>query len=343
MKKICICGHFGNNMEFNDGQTVKTQNIYAALKEHYGEEEIYRIDTYNWKRRPIKLLKECIKGMKMCKNILILPAHNGVKVFIPMFFFLNKLYKRKIFYIVIGGWLPEFLKNKKYLTKKMKMLNKIFVETNKMKKDLDKLEIENTEILVNFKDLKPIPIENMKIDFAEPYKLCTFSRVMEEKGIEDAINVVKQINEENGKTIYKLDIYGPVDIGYKEKFENMIKDFPEYINYKGCVDYSKAVETINQYYLLLFPTRFKTEGIPGTIIDALAAGVPSIVSEWNNVYEIIENGRTGYIYKFGDIEDFKEKLLNISKEEVINMKKKCVLIAENYKPYNAIKVLLNEL
>ena len=100
MHKITICGHFGGNEKFLDGQTIKTKNIYLALLEKYGEKEINRIDTYHWKKQPIIFLKRCLKGIKESKNIIILPAQNGVRVFIPLFLLINKLYKRRIFYIV---------------------------------------------------------------------------------------------------------------------------------------------------------------------------------------------------------------------------------------------------
>ena len=161
MHKITICGHFGGNEKFLDGQTIKTKNIYLALLEKYGEKEINRIDTYHWKKQPIIFLKRCLKGIKESKNIIILPAQNGVRVFIPLFLLINKLYKRRIFYIVIGGWLPEFLENRKGLLEKVKKLDKVFVETNKMKRQLANLEIKNVEILVNFKNITPLKEEEL--------------------------------------------------------------------------------------------------------------------------------------------------------------------------------------
>lgn len=345
MKKICICGHFGGNKDFYDGQTVKTKSIYEALLKKYSENEIYKIDTYNWRKNPIKFLVRCIKGHKNSSNIIILPAQNGVKIFIPLFLFLNIFLKRKIFYIVIGGWLPNYIQKKKFLTKKLRKLNKIFVETTKMKKDLKKLEINNTDILVNFKNIQPINIKKLELNFDMPYKLCTFSRVMKEKGIEDAINVVKQINEEANKIIYTLDIYGQIDSNYKDKFEILQKDFPEYIKYKGCIDSNKAVEVISKYFLLLFPTRFKTEGLPGTLIDAYNAGVPVIASNWNSSKEFVEENKTGLIYEFENQEDLKKKIEYAieNKEKIENMRDKCKRFSHMFRPEEAIKPLLNVL
>ena len=344
MHKITICGHFGGNEKFLDGQTIKTKNIYLALLEKYGEKEINRIDTYHWKKQPIIFLKRCLKGIKESKNIIILPAQNGVRVFIPLFLLINKLYKRRIFYIVIGGWLPEFLENRKGLLEKVKKLDKVFVETNKMKRQLANLKIENVEILVNFKNITPLKEEELNFNHSKPYKLCTFSRVIQEKGIEDAIQVVKNINEEFNEMVYKLDIYGPIDEKYKERFTKIINNTPEYIQYKGCIDSEKSVNILKNYYLLLFPTKFKTEGIPGTIIDALSAGVPIVASRWDNVDEIIIDGINGLIYEFNNLADFYAKLKTmLNCQKVFIIKKNCVECAKNFDSNVAIEPLTNAL
>lgn len=343
MYDISICGHFGGNEKFLDGQTVKTKNIYNALLIKYNKNNINIIDTYQWKKHPIKFLDKCINGIKKSRNMIILPAQNGLKIFVPLFLLINKFYKRKIFYIVIGGWLPELVKNKPRLIKKLRELDKIFVETNNMKEQLEKLDVKNVEILVNFKDITPLKEEELNFNYSKPYKLCTFSRVMEEKGIEDAIQVVKKINEECNEIIYELDMYGPIDKNYKKRFDEIIKEVPNYIQYKGCIESNKSVETLKEYYLLLFPTRFKTEGIPGTIIDSLSAGVPIIASRWDNVDEIISDGKNGIIFEFNDLSDFKIKLEKMIDTDYTNeMKKECLIRARKYQKENAIERLIKE-
>lgn len=53
----------------------------------------------------------------------------------------------------------------------------------------------------------------------------------------------------------------------------MKKKFPPYIKYCGTVSFDKTTEVLKEYFALVFPTRFYTEGIPGTIIDAFASGL----------------------------------------------------------------------
>ena len=89
------------------------------------------MDTYGWKKNPISFFIKCIKEFKCSKNVIILPAHNGVKVFVPFFAFLKKLYKTKVFYVVIGGWLPEKLKREKNLLKTIKRIDKQIIKSNR--------------------------------------------------------------------------------------------------------------------------------------------------------------------------------------------------------------------
>ena len=93
-----------------------------------------------------------------------------------------------------------------------------------------------------------------------------------------------------------------------------------------------------------FPTKFKTEGIPGTIIDALSAGVPIVASRWDNVDEIIIDGINGLIYEFNNLADFYAKLKTmLNCQKVFIIKKNCVKCAKNFDSNVAIEPLTNAL
>ena len=67
---------------------------------------------------------------------------------------------------------------------------------------------------------------------------------------------------------------------------------------------------------MLFPTHFYTEGIPGTIIDAYASGVPVISAKWES-FEDLVNDKVGYGYSFGN----NSELVKILQNAVIDSKK----------------------
>lgn len=345
MYKVAIVGCFDGNNESYGGQVIKTRNIYKILERKLSKNAIIKIDTLNWMKKIINLLKESFNAIKKSENIIILPANNGVKVFVPFFLFFNKFFHRKIFYVVIGGWLPEFLKNRKWLIRKIQRLDKVFVETNNMKIKLKELGIENVEVLLNFKDIKPLDESCLKTKVEKPYQLCTFSRVTKEKGIEDIISVVHELNESGNKNAYKLDIYGIIASDYEDAFNNIMKQMPSYIEYKGAINQSESINVIKDYDLLIFPTYYSGEGVAGTLIDAMLSGVPVIASDWRYNNEVIKNGYNGYLYKSKDNTELYKligKTLS-EKEKLIEMKKNCLVESKRYFSENAINVLLKEM
>lgn len=348
MKKVVVIGHYGakaNNQL--SGQIVKTEIVTAELEKTFGKAEVCRIDTHGSKI--VGVLKAPIQvfcALKNAQNVVIFPAQNGVRVFVPLLTIFRRFFKgRKLHYAVIGGWLPEFLKDKSGLAKKLKKFDGIYAETNTMKSALESTGFENVFVMPNCKELAVLKKEELVYPNGEPYALCTFSRVMKEKGIEDAVDAVKAINEKFGRTVYTLDIYGQVDAGQTEWFDALQAIFPEYIRYRGLVDFSGGVDVLKNYFALLFPTRFYTEGIPGTIIDAYAAGVPVISAKWQSFFDVVDDGVTGIGYDFGKTEEFLSVLENCAeKPEILtNLKENCIKKAEEFLPETALKVLFEKM
>ncbi len=345
MPKFGICGHFGGNKNCADGQTIKTKILYNELLRILGIDDLLFLDTYNWKKKPFKLFMDCVLLIKKSNNIIILPAHNGIKVFAPLFFLLNKLFHKKLHYVVVGGWLSNMLSKKKWLLKILKHFNTILVETKTMKKNLNEQGLNNVLIFPNFKHLNILEESELPQNFTEPYKLCTFSRVSKEKGIEVAIDTVVSINTEKGRTVYTLDIYGQIDMDYKKSFKKIMDKVPKYISYKGIVPFDKTIEVLKNYFLLLFPTYYVGEGFPGTLLDAFSSGLPVLASDWKYNSEIVDDEINGWIYSFLKTDDLKKKLIYLAENsnEVIALKKNCILKAKEYTPEKVMKQLLDNL
>ena len=343
--KIGIIGYFANGKSVIGGQEAKTCTVAQYLTSEYGENEVVKFDTYRVKKNFLYSPFQAMKALKKCSNVVILPAHNGLRVYAPLLNFFRKFFKNiKLHYVVIGGWLSEFLQKRKRLSKQLKRFDGIYVETNTMKRALEEQGFTNIVVMPNCKDLKILKPEELVYPTGEPYKLCTFSRVMKEKGIEDAVNAVKEVNEEAGRIVYTLDIYGQIDSGQIQWFENLQTTFPDYINYKGVVDYDKSVDVLKNYFALLFPTYYEGEGFAGTILDAFASGVPVIASDWKYNAEIV-NDNVGFIYSIGDKQAFLKLLKSITENPAILLDKKtqCLTEAERYKPENVVRILIERM
>ena len=345
MIQVMIIGNIGGLEHVYDGQTIKTRIVIHELEKVFGKDRVKCIDTYKWKKNPFKLLYNTIKSVYNSKNIIFMTDQGGIKVFPWLLVCTNLFFYRKLHYIVIGGWLVAFLKKHRIIAYFLKKMDNIFVETSIMKSGLQDLGFNNVSLMKNFKNLEVLSESQLVYSNEEVYSFCTFSRVMKEKGIEDAVLAIKGINANYGRKICTLDIYGAVDEKQIEWFENLSAQFSEGIRYCGVVPYDKSVNVIKGYYMLLFPTHFTTEGIPGTIIDAYAAGVPVIASRWNGFNDVIDNEVTGMGYQCLNNECLQAAIEDAIKSpnKIKEMKKNCLKKATQYLPHNAISVLLDKL
>lgn len=345
MYKTGICGHLGIGHNLLNGQTIKTKAVAEELRRRLGEGELIIVDTYGGIKSVHRMLYQSWNMFRKCENIIMMPAHKGLIVFTPVFVFYNCFFHRRLIYIVIGGWLDSFLNRNRWLVGMLKRFSDIYVETSTMKKALELRGFQNVEVMPNFKSLPLIREEELALYHAAPYKICTFSRVVKEKGIEDAIKVVKKVNMDRKKTVFKLDIYGPVDAEYKERFEKLCRDFPEYIRYRGAVAPEESVAVLKAYFALIFPTQYYTEGIPGTIIDAYAAGTPVIASQWESFSDVIEPGLTGIGYEFKNVMDLERVLIHIAlyPEVIVAMKKNCLNKAKKFLPETAVRMMVDKM
>lgn len=344
-KKLCVIGHFAFDQQMYDGQTVKTRIITKELEKSFGNTEIEKIDTYGGKKVVFKVVGNLFNATKHCQNIIIFPAQNGLKIIGPLCKVFSKLFKNNVHYVVIGGWLPEFLKSNKWLISIIADYQGLYVESNKMKEVLNQEGLFNVYIMPNCKELPKLKESELTFFYNPPFKFCTFSRVMKEKGIEDAVEAVKIINEKNDKELCSLDIFGQVDSNQGKWFDDLRKGFPKYIDYKGIVPFDKSTEVLKDYFALLFPTYYDGEGFAGTLIDAFAAGVPTIASDWKYNSEIVNDNVTGKVIPAKDV----NALVKAMEEAIANpdewneMKYKSLENAKNFLPENVISILKSNL
>lgn len=343
MKTVGVCGHFGEGLELLNGQTIKTKIVTNELRKQLGDDQVSITDSHGGAKAMPRMLVHLFKMFKECKCIIMMPAHKGVQVFTIVFTLFNLVFKRKLLYVVIGGWIDGFVDEHKWLKKLLMNYDGIFVETSTMKKKLEGKGFLNVFVMPNFKKLEVLSENELVYSKQKPFKVCTFSRVMKQKGIEDAIQVVKEINEKTGSIQYELDIYG--QLFQYDEFEEIKKTFPSYIRYRGAVPFDESVSVLKDYFALLFPTKFYTEGIPGTIIDAYAAGVPVISAKWESYADVIEEGGTGLGYDFDEVSGMKSILENaVENPEIINgLKNNCLVKTYDYMPEKAIQILIEKI
>lgn len=343
---VCLIGHFGGDEIFYDGQTVKTQMLEDALHRYGPQLTIYKVDTFFYRRNKWKFFRDLAVGVFSSNRILLCVSKRGRRVFFPICYILAKLFHKKVFHSTIGGRLADEARENKKVKKYLSSFRKNWVESRELEQNLWDQGITNAEYLPNFKFLPVVTLEELPAQVHEPLRCVIFSRVSAEKGVGDAIDAVTQINREREEAVVQLDIFGSVQEDFASEFDQRLAASGHAVRYCGTVSPGESVSVIQKYDVLLFPTRrYWWEGMPGTIIDALASGVPVIARRWRYCDEMITHGETGYCYDFDQPQQLRcwlEYALS-HQEELLDMKVNCLTAAQRYCAQTVAPVMVQQL
>lgn len=305
-KKILVLGAFGYSNGQLDGQTVKTQSVYELLQQRYGGGLAY-FDTLN---RPLGNIVCLIKKLIWCNQIIILPAHRNLTVLFPVLYHLRKILRYQIILICIGGWQIEFFegigfKPHKRVLNKCKKIKAFLPEISSVNQWLiARYGFSNTEVFPNFRFLKRAINVPCKTD---TLRLVFMARINKKKGYEIIFNLSDYL-ESRGYD-FVIDFYGVIFDEDREHFMQLVEIHSKHTSYNGVLSPDVIQDTLSQYDLLLFPTRYYTEGLPGTIIDSYMAGVPVIATNWKYATDFIDDGETGAIIPFDEPQAYLNKVV----------------------------------
>lgn len=323
--KICILGCLAFNYPYYDGQTIKTRNLLALLQEHNLDVDYF--DTQDFKVNKFSVLRMCWKVMT-CKTLYYLPAQNNFTYLFPIIYWLSNLFHTGIHYFVVGGWLVELLADKPHHRRKLSKIAGIHCETQFMKNALEKeYGFNNVDVFPNFRinDFHPKAHHEEK-----KLRLVFMARIMKMKGLDLIFVLGDKIVEKGLQDQITIDFYGPQQNNEDGDIEYFNSNLVKYtfMKYHGPLSSTDIYTTLEQYDVMLLPTRFYTEGLPGSIVDAYISGIPVVVTKWKHSTEFVDDGKSGIIIPFDDdgtalygavMQFFKDtELLNQMKEYARN-------------------------
>jgi glycosyltransferase involved in cell wall biosynthesis len=117
-------------------------------------------------------------------------------------------------------------------------------------------------------------------------RLIFVGRLNEEKNLFNLIEAVAQ-------TSLTLDIYGEGDI--RNKLQTHAKKLDAKVNFMGVVPNNEMPTVLNRYRYYILPSLH--EGMPKTLLEAMACGLVCIGTDVEGINNIIEDGVSGYLAK----------------------------------------------
>lgn len=277
------------------GATVKCKLFCDTLKD--AKISVEKIDAYEFKRNKngiFNTLRNCISAFKSDDIIVYCLDSKRLKILTLIQSLFRKSFKRTTV-LAIGGTFHKTIHDSWIHEQLLKKFNGIWVETEGMKQKFLEYRFNNVEVFPNPKSEEGY-CNPCEINRTKPLRLLYFSQISEEKGVRDIMKMTELLDKDE-KISYQLDFYGQIVSGFKEEFEQFIKKSKR-AHYYGVYDSTKTnvYQKINEYDIVLFPTHWNTEGVPGILVEAKMAGVAVIASDRSYNRELIqENKNEGII------------------------------------------------
>ena len=144
--------------------------------------------------------------------------------------------------------------------------------------------------------------------------ILSLGRISEEKSIDIIIESIKPLLHDN--SLIKLLIVG--DGPYKNTLEQLVKklNLENHVIFTGMVPWN----TVSLYYQLsdVFVSASKTETQGLTILEGMAAGLPVIAKNDDNIKDVIKDGLNGKI--FDNASDLPQVILEVLENDILRKK-----------------------
>jgi glycosyltransferase involved in cell wall biosynthesis len=147
-----------------------------------------------------------------------------------------------------------------------------------------RLSEENVQVIPNYVDTRLFTPRESIEKYSD--RLVFVGRLNEEKNLFNLIEAVTQ-------TGLTLDIYGEGDI--RNELEAYVKKCDAKVNFMGVVPNNEMPAVLNRYRYYILPSLH--EGMPKTLLEAMACGLVCIGTNVEGINNIIEDGVNGYLAK----------------------------------------------
>lgn len=181
--------------------------------------------------------------------------------------------------------------------------------TDHMKKRLIDLGFPASKI-----EVIPFGLELEKFSFdtnqPRPKKIMMVGRMVEKKGFRFAIEAIKILKDEGYN--YTLDLYG--DGKLRNRLETLVEQWnlQDRINFHGHVSIERVLNEHTRHNLLLAPSLTARdgdeEGLPNTILEAMASGTAVVTTNHAAIGEVIDNNQNGLIIEEGNAKALAEAI-----------------------------------
>jgi colanic acid/amylovoran biosynthesis glycosyltransferase len=169
-----------------------------------------------------------------------------------------------------------------------------------------KIRLQRTGIPID-----EIPFHPREWPRAGDWKFLQACRLIEKKGLRVSLRAFARFAGSHRAATFTIAGEGPLRNELGKLAAEL--DVAEKVFFPGFVSQTQLRELFYQSHIFLHPSERSTdgnqEGVPNSMLEAMASGLPVFATEHGGIPEAIENGRSGILVREGDAESLAHLLL----------------------------------
>ena len=152
----------------------------------------------------------------------------------------------------------------------------------------------------------------------KPGKVLLVGSVQKRKGTLEAVQAMALVRRRVPEAeLYVAGAFLPAFRAYGEGVRRYVAGIGAegYVHFLGSLDHDALLEAYRTSQVFLFPSYL--ESSPVALAEAMAAGLPSVVSDIGGTAHLVEEGMTGYRVPAGDVEALAERTVSLLRDPVL--------------------------
>ncbi|SMM98274.1 glycosyl transferase, group 1 family protein [uncultured Candidatus Thioglobus sp.] len=220
--------------------------------------------------------------------------------------FIKKIINAKILALSIHDKLDHKYIKQKIFFRLIKKVNLIFTCGYDTAKYVESICSKETKVIPRPSGIRDVFFENFDKNFDNSnFTIITVSNLMEKKNVKLILKIAQQLNA------YNFVVIG--DGPCRNSLESdIIKLKINNLKLLGHQNTSKVVYHLHKADCFLLTST--AEGMPTSILEAMACGLPIVTSDIGGITNLIKNGKNGFVVKDYDVNNFSKKIKKIKSD-----------------------------
>lgn len=218
----------------------------------------------------------------------------------------NRKTLNRSLYFMMGGLEAATIAESPTKIKQYSQYRRIYVETESMRRILLQSGVNNVSVYPN---CRRRPNKTLIIRNEKKLRCVFFSNISYLKGADIVLEVANFLPN------IEFYFYGKIDDDFSEEFNAKVKK-QDNVFYRGVFKEKEEFiyQELNKYDVLLLPTRWKTEGVPGVIVEAKISAITAIVSDVCYNSELVCNNKEGLVVPSDNVQAIQEAIMKLDSD-----------------------------